>query len=81
MSDLTTFQVSFLRAVVDGHLKFSTAEVIKKYSLNSSANVRRLKDALMKKEILTFEGQDERPVILDPLFEYWLKNHYFNTNP
>ena len=55
--------------------------MIKKYSLNSSANVRRLKDALMKKEILTFEGQDERPVILDPLFEYWLKNHYFNTNP
>lgn len=81
MSDLTTFQVSFLRAVVDGHLKFSTAEVIKKYSLNSSANVRRLKDALMKKEILAFEGQEERPVILDPLFEYWLKNHYFKTNP
>ena len=46
-----------------------------------TGNVRRLKDALMKKEILTFEGQDERPVILDPLFEYWLKNHYFNTNP
>ncbi|MGN0202855.1 MAG: hypothetical protein ACI399_08145 [Candidatus Cryptobacteroides sp.] len=81
MSDLTTFQVSLLKAVVDGNAKFSTAEVIRKYSLNSSANVRRLKDALMKKEILTFEGQDERPVILDPLFEYWLKNHYFKSNP
>ena len=77
MSDLTTFQVNLLHAVIDGYTKFSTAEVIRKYGLNSSANVRRLKDALMKKEILTFEWQDERPVLLDPLFEYWLRNTYF----
>ena len=80
MNDLTTFQVSLLKAITDGYTKFSTAEVIRKYSLNSSANVRRVKDALMKKEILTFEGDDERPVIFDPLFEYWLKNSYFKNN-
>ena len=80
MNDLTTFQVSLLRAIIDGYSKFSTAEVIRKYQLNSSANVRRLKDALMKKEILTFEGDDERPVIFDPLFEYWLKNIYFKRD-
>ncbi len=80
MNDLTTFQVSLLKAIIDGYTKFSTAEVIRKYSLNSSANVRRVKDALMKKEILTFEGDDERPVIFDPLFEYWLKNSYFKNN-
>ena len=79
MHDLTTFQVSLLKAIIDGYTKFSTAEVIRKYSLNLSANVRRLKDALMKKEILTFEGDDERPVIFDPLFEYWLKNYYFKN--
>lgn len=76
MNDLTTFQVSLLKAIIDGYSKFSTAEVIRKYSLNSSANVRRLKDALMKKEILTFVGEDAKPVILDPLFEYWLRNYY-----
>ena len=80
MNDLTTFQVSLLKAIIDGYTKFSTAEVIRKYSLNSSANVRRLKDALMKKEILTFVGDDERPVIFDPLFEYWLKNTYFKQS-
>lgn len=80
MNDLTTFQLSLLRAIIDGYTKFSTAEVIRKYSLNSSANVRRLKDALMKKEILTFVGDDERPLIFDPLFEYWLKNSYFKNN-
>jgi len=79
MNDLTTFQVNLLKAISDGYTKFSTAEVISKYSLNSSANVKRLKDALMKKEIVAFEGQDEKPVILDPLFEYWLRNTYFKT--
>ena len=47
-----------------------------KYGFNSSANVRRIKDALKKKEIITFDEKDE-PVILDPLFEYWLTKYYF----
>ncbi len=76
MSDLTTFQVGLLRAVVDGYTRFSSAEVVHRYALNSSANVRRLKDALCKKEILTFDEEDN-PVIIDPLFEYWVTNNYF----
>ena len=77
MNDLTTFQVSLLRAILDGHTRFSSAEVIRQYSLNSSANVRRLKDALCKKEIVTFD-EDETPNVLDPLFEYWVRKEYFN---
>ena len=76
MNDLTTFQVSLLRAILDGHTRFSSAEVIRRYNLNSSANVRRLKDALCKKEIVTFD-QDDNPVLLDPLFEYWVRKYYF----
>lgn len=76
MSDLTTFQVNLLRAIVDGHTRFSSAEVIRNYSLNSSANVRRLKDALCKKEIITFD-EDDNPHIIDPLFEYWVTRTYF----
>lgn len=76
MSDLTTFQISLLKAVIDGYTKFSSSEVINRYSLNSSANVRRLKDALCKKEILTF-GENDEPEILDPLFEYWVRKFYF----
>ncbi len=76
MDDLTTFQVNLLRAVVEGHTKFSSSEVISRYALNSSANVRRLKDALCKKEILTFDDKDE-PLIMDPLFRYWVMKKYF----
>lgn len=76
VNDLTDFQLNLMRAVLDGVVKFSSSEVIEKYRLNSSANVRRLKDALKKKEVITFNEKDE-PVILDPLFEYWISKHYF----
>lgn len=76
VNDLTDHQLSLLRAVLDGVVKFSSSEVIEKYHLNSSANVRRVKDALKKKEVLTFNEKDE-PVILDPLFEYWVSTFFF----
>ena len=79
MDSLTGHQTSFLKAALDGVVKFSASEVIEQYSLNSSANVKRLKDALMKKEILTFNEKEE-PVILDPLFEYWVRKYYFETD-
>lgn len=76
VNDLTDHQLSLLQAILDGVTRFSASEVIEKYRLNSSANVRRVKDALKKKEVITFNEKDE-PVILDPLFEYWVSNHYF----
>ena len=76
MNDLTDHQVRLVRATIDGVTRFSASDVIEKYALNSSANVRRVKDALKKKEVLTFNEKDE-PVILDPLMEYWLNKYYF----
>ena len=76
MADLTTFQVNLLQAILDGNTRFSAAEIISKYSLSSSANVKRLKDALVKKEIVTFDDKDE-PMVIDPLFEYWARKYFF----
>ena len=76
VDDLTDHQLSLVAAVLDGVIRFSASDVIEKYGLNSSANVRRVKDALKKKEVLTFNEKDE-PVILDPLFKYWLEKHFF----
>ncbi len=76
VNDLTDHQLSLLRAVLDGVVKFSSSDVIEKYRLNSSANVRRVKDALKKKEVITFNEKDE-PVVLDPFFEYWVRHIYF----
>ena len=76
MSNLTDNQVNFVRAVCDGVERFSSSEILKKYKLNSSANVFRLKEALCKKEIVTFDS-DERARVIDPMFELWLKKRYF----
>ena len=76
MNDLTTFQVSMLKAILCGHTKFTSTEVIDEFTLSSSANVRRLKDALAKKEIVNFETGGA-PEVMDPLFEYWVRTRYF----
>lgn len=76
VNDLTDHQLSLMKAILDGVVKFSASDIIDKYSLNSSANVRRVKDALKKKEVITFNEKDE-PVILDPLFEYWITKYFF----
>lgn len=76
MADLTSNQISFLKAVLDGVRRFSSADIMDAYKLNSSANVFRIKDALKKKEVITFD-RDDTPKIIDPLFEYWLRYYYF----
>lgn len=76
MNSLTTHQVSLLKATLDGVTRFSASEVIRKYGLNSSANVKRVKEALMKKEVIMLDANDN-PVLEDPLFEYWVRKYYF----
>lgn len=76
MADLTDFQVRLLKAIIDGETRFSSSAIVSKYELNSSANVKRLKDALIKKEVVWFDEKDD-PHIQDPLFEYWLRQEYF----
>ena len=49
---LTTYQMNFLRAIIDGvHSEFTTQEVLQKYQLGSSANVSIVKRALVKKSL------------------------------
>ena len=69
---LTTYQMNFLRAVVDGvHSEFTTQEILHKYQLSSSANVSIVKRALVKKELIEIEKR--QVVIPDPVMVVWLK--------
>lgn len=74
--DLTVNQENLLHAVVDGVRKFTSSEMMERYRLNSSAGVARVKEALQKKEVITFDAE-ENARIIDPLFEYWLRYYYF----
>lgn len=69
---LTTYQMNFLRAVLEGvHEEFTTQEVLNKYKLGSSANVSIIKRALVKKELIEIEKR--RVMIPDPVMKVWLK--------
>lgn len=76
MENLTGHQTRFLCALLDGETRLSSSEVIRRYGLNSSANVLRVREALMKKEIIT-AGEKDELTIMDPLLRYWLKTYYF----
>ena len=69
---LTTYQMNFLRAVIDGiRSEFTTQEVLQKYQLGSSANVSIVKRALVKKELIEIERR--QVTIPDPVMKVWLK--------
>ena len=52
-------------------------EIMKKYHLNSSANVNRLREALTKKEIVTFINKNKIE-FNDALLKLWLGKHFFS---
>ena len=74
--DLTANQENLLHAIVDGVRKCTSTETMERYRLNSSAGVARVREALQKKEVITVDAEDGARII-DPLFEYWLRNYYF----
>ncbi|MBQ5895010.1 MAG: ATP-binding protein [Bacteroidaceae bacterium] len=70
--NLSSYQMNFLRAIIDGVRKeFSAQEVVQKYKLGSSANVAIVKRALVKKELVEIEKREV--IISDPLLKVWLK--------
>jgi len=72
---LTFTQLNYLKAVIDGVKMLSAKSTMDKYQLGSSANVSRIKKALIEKEIIDDTGGTIE--ILDPIFEIWLKDYYF----
>lgn len=76
---LSTHQLMLIKAILDGERRFSTYEVLDRYKLNSSANVNRLKEALTKKELVTFVSKSVIE-FNDSLLKLWLKNYFFNDN-
>lgn len=72
---LSTTQVNYLEAVINKENHFSSKETIQKYRLGTSANVSRIKKALIDKEII--DTENETSVFIDPIYKFWLKQYYF----
>ncbi|MEA5005248.1 MAG: hypothetical protein VB022_02435 [Rikenellaceae bacterium] len=74
-SRLSMYQLYLLKAIIDGVTRFSETQVMIDYHFNSSANVVRLKEATLKKEILCNDGVSWS--FQDPIYKKWLKDFYF----
>ena len=71
---LTELQLNLLRAVANGvDSGFGKKDVIRKYRLESSANVQGIKKSLIKKDLIDVDGT----IITfnDPIFKLWIKRN------
>jgi len=70
MDSLTEKQRNFLCAVCDGVKNFSSTETLRLYKLGTSGNIRILKNALKKHDLIDVTGKETQ--IQDPLFKRWI---------
>lgn len=75
LDTLTPKQINFLLAVAHKESNFSSKEVLEKYKLGTSANIKNLKKATLEKDLIDIMP-GEKIELQDPLFEYWLKALY-----
>ncbi|MDF1518584.1 MAG: ATPase [Lutibacter sp.] len=73
--ELSKTQINFLKAILKNAIQLSSKSTIKEYQLGSSANVLKIKNALIKKEIIDIQIGEIS--FMDPLYKYWLKKYYF----
>lgn len=72
--DLTSNQLNLLKAVASGHYKgLSSKTIIDRFSLGTSANVLKLKNSLIQKELIdeTVQGID----FIDPIYKLWFEKN------
>lgn len=70
---LTTYQINFLKAVMDGIKSgYGEAEIRETYNLGSPSNITRLKNSMIEKELI--ELTEDGIIIGDPVLKLWLSD-------
>ncbi len=72
---LSRTQLNFLKAMTDNIDHLSSKVTIEEYQLGTSANVVKIKNMLINKEIVDIYGKEI--LFLDPLYKFWLKEYFF----
>lgn len=72
--ELTNAQHNFLKALASGIKKgLSSKEVVQQYRLGTSANVQKIKKALLQKELIDDSGGTV--YFLDPVYQLWFQKN------
>ena len=77
IAPLTGYQLNCLKAIAYGHHSdLGDQSVRNEFDLGSSSNITRLKEALLKHDLIEQDGRNV--YISDPVFEHWLKGGTIN---
>lgn len=77
---LSEYQMNFLRALTEGvHTSFTQQAVLKKYRLGTSANIARLKKALVEKDLIDTTAPNYLE-ISDPILSLWLRKRVWRSS-
>jgi hypothetical protein len=74
VDSLTNPQINFLKALCSNVKQFSAAETLRNFQLGTSANVNRIKESLVKKEVIDITPHNIE--FIDPLFKVWFSTIY-----
>lgn len=71
--NLSHTQLNFLKAVANNEEALSSKHIISKYNLGTSANVSKIKDTLLKDELI--DVQEGKVEFIDPAYELWFRKN------
>ena len=72
---LSNKQLGLLKAIISGEKQLSSQSTIRNYNLGTSANVLRLKQSLLAREVIDINA--DQIDLQDPMYKYWLRVYYF----
>ena len=76
--DFSSTQLNFLKAVASEAEALSSKEIINQFNLGTSANVSKIKETLLGREIIDVQlGKVE---FIDPAYELWFKKNVMKMN-
>lgn len=71
--DLSSYQMNFLRAIIEGvNTGFTQSSILSKYHLGTAANITRLKKSLTEKDLIMTVSA-KRIEMCDPILSLWLR--------
>ena len=69
---LSTYQMNFLRAIIDGqHNQWTSQEVLSKYNLGTKSNIVKIQKTLIEKDFI--EKRPDGVYMSDPILQLWLQ--------
>ena len=74
ISSLTSYQLNFLKAIIDGqHDQWTSQEVLSRYNLGTKSNVSKMQKILIERDFV--EQRSGGLYMSDPMLQLWLKQY------